>query len=60
MKQLIKQNKKYKQQIKSLKRSTTDNRNNDNSTNDDDEEADTGNQFGRRVSKKSKKVKFSP
>ena len=61
MKQLIKQNKKYKQHIKSLKRSTTDNGNNDDFTNNDDEDADMGNQFGRRASKKKrKKVKFSP
>ena len=52
MKQLVKQNKKYKQQIKSLKRSTTDNSNTDNSTNNDDEDADAGDQFGGRTSKK--------
>ena len=60
MKQLVKQNKKYKRQIKSLKRSTNDDGNNNDSTDDDDEDTDAGDQFGGKASKKKrKKVKFN-
>ena len=59
MKQLIKQNKKYKRTIKSLKRNTNDDGNNDDSTDDDNEDTDAGDQFGGKASKKKKKkVKF--
>ena len=47
MKYLVKQNNKYKQQIKSLKRSMTDDSNNNNYTNNDDEDADAKKEEGQ-------------
>ena len=53
IKQITEQNKKYKRQIKALKRSKTPNNKND--ANSDDDNADAGDQFGGKNSKKKAK-----
>ena len=59
LKQLEVQNKKYKRQIKSMKRGKSTRTNNDDNTsdNDDDDETDAGDQFGGKNARRKKKQK---
>lgn len=57
LKQLSKQNRKYKRTIKSLKRSKATNDDSSDDNNDDDDDTDAADQFGGRAAKRNSKQK---